>query len=206
MCDSTSLLLGSSGGSGGETRLGDLSLSAGLTESARLSKTSVTDGPVGLESLGLIGDGLVLNSGGSSLSEGKGSGLDNLEGGGIRDLKGGLSLLSLAELSLAGPDDELSLVLLQSEDVGSEALLRAVAASAIESDTDRASIVDGESGSLSRRKEKKCLEREEGFCGVGIVSWFLFCLEKRIGKGLPRGGKVGPSKRREGEEQTLISS
>lgn len=166
MCDSTSLLLGSSGRSGGETRLGDLSLFAGLTEGAGLSKTSVTDGLVGLESLGLIGDSLVLNSRGSSLNEGKRSALDNLEGGGVGDLDGGLSLLGLAELGLGGPDDELSLVLLQSEDVGRETLLRAVAASAIESDTDRAGIVDGESSSLS-----KCFRSRGWYCV--FFSFFL---------------------------------
>jgi hypothetical protein len=59
---------------------------------------------------------------------------------------GGIGLLGL--VGLAGENDKAGLVLLQALDVGGEALLREVLAAGIDRDTDGASIVLGDAGSL----------------------------------------------------------
>jgi len=73
-------------------------------------------------------------------------GADVLCGLGRLLVLGGIGLLGL--VGLAGENDEAGLVLLQALDVGGEALLREVLAAGIDRDTDGASIVLGDAGSL----------------------------------------------------------
>jgi hypothetical protein len=122
--------------------LGSLGSDSGVS----LGGSGHSEGSVCVLLLGLGRDGSGL---------GLGSLLDNGEGSrGGEDLDGGLGLVGLTLLELSGEDNQLGLVLLESQNVGLKTLNGSVLSSVVNGNTNGSSVVSGDTGSLELLKRE----------------------------------------------------